>query len=441
MLGKLDDVVVGSGADSVGGEHDRLAGHVVGLDFLRFGRGRVAAAEKAGFLVVLHRAGVEAHAADELRIAAVLDRPAAQRRIDGDDGVVIFNEGLGNLVHGILVESIGAEDTVRAAGKRQLFGLALEGVRRDLHAGKALFGHEPVDQLVAPLQERDIDGVRNFVHRGGSGGGVVDVEVDLAVLDGRLVRVTALVGDAAAPGFQLFFGHAEVLKQLVRALSVHGADRGAADAQGELLLEDLFDGRDVVLLQKVVADAVDVAGGRQAAENGGVAAGRLFAESAGLHGPLRGSAVDEGEIHARSGEQIRSAHAAGVGGLHIDETEAAVLFEVLGELDDVVVGCRSDRVGGEYEGRAREVLRRFGGLFRLRRSVRSSGGRRSFRRAAGDKTEHHHQAEDQCQCFFHVVSPFQIQKSLYGFRRRRMGYVILLWHSPCGWRSPSRSRD
>ena len=269
---------------------------------------------------------------------------------------------------------------------------------------------------------------------------MVDVEVDLAVLDGRLVRVAALIGDAAAPGFEFFFGHTEVLKQLVCALGVHGADGGAADAQGELLLEDLFDGRDVVLLQKVVADAVDVAGGRQTAENGGIAAGRLFAEGAGLFGPLCGSAVDESKVNAGGSKEVGCAHAAGVGGLHIDETEAAVLFEVLGELDDVVVGCRSDRVGGEYESRAREVLRRFGGLFRLRRSVRSGGGRRSFRRAAGDKTEHHHQAEDQCQCFFHVVSPFQIQKSLYGFRRRRMGYVISLWHSPCGWRSPSRSR-
>ena len=42
--------------------------------------------------------------------------------------------------------------------------------------------------------------------------------------------------------------------------------RAVADAQGQLLLEDLLDGGDIVLLQECVGHAVDVADSSQAAE-------------------------------------------------------------------------------------------------------------------------------------------------------------------------------
>ena len=416
MLGQLHDVVVGSGAHRVGGEHQGGAGHVIGSDFRRRGFGRgLSAADQAGLLVVTQGAGVEINAAHQLGIRAAFHGPAAQSRVDFQDGVVVLDEGLGDLIDHVLIQILAAEDAVGAAGESQLFGLALEGVGGHAHAGEALLIHEPVDQLVAPLQERHVNRVGDLVHGGGSGGSVVDVEVDLSVLDGRLVGVAALVGDTAAPALQLVLGHAEVLKQLVGAFRVHGAHGGAADAQGQLLLEDLLDGRDAVLLQEVVADAVDVAGSGQAAQDGSVAAGGLFAQGAGLLGPLGGSAVDEGQVHALAGEQIGSAHAAGVGGLHVHQAEAAVVLQVLGQLHNVVVGSGAHRVRGEHQGGAGEV-------FRFRRRGRSrriagrgsggcSGSSRSrgsggFRRrgTAGRQTDDHHDSQDQCQSLFHADS-------------------------------------
>ena len=203
MLGQLYNVVIGGGADSVGGEHQSLAGHVVGSGLRGRGSGSGFAADQAGLLVVAESAGMEVDAADQLGIRAAFHSPAAQSRVDLQNGVVVLNEGLGDHIDDVLVQILTAEDAVGAAGEDQLCGLALEGVGGHAHAGKALLGHKPVDQLVAPLQEGHVAGVGDLVHGGGSGGGVVDVEVDLSVLDGRLVGVAALVGDPAAPALEI----------------------------------------------------------------------------------------------------------------------------------------------------------------------------------------------------------------------------------------------
>ena len=178
---------------------------------------------------------------------------------------------------------------------------------------------------------------------------MVDVEVDLAVRDGVCVGIAALVGDGAAPALQVVLGHAEVLEQQVSALSIHGALCGAADAQGQLLLEDLLDGGDIVLLQECVGHAVDVADSSQAADDRCIAAGSRLAQSAFLHCPLCRSTVDEGQIGVAGSKQIRSTHTARRVRVDVDSLETASLLQHLGHCNDHIVRARTDLIGAEVQ--------------------------------------------------------------------------------------------
>ena len=234
---------------------------------------------------------------------------------------------------------------------------------------------------------------------------MVDVEVDLAVLQSGLVLGAGLVGDGAAPALQVSLGHAEVLQQQVSALGVHGADSGAADAQGQLLLEDLLNGGDIVLLQEVVGDAVNVADGVQAAHDGHVAGGGSLAQGALFTGPLGRSAVDESQVHRAVSEQVRSAHAAGAGGLNVDQAEAAVVLQVLAHFHDGVVGGRANSIRGEHQGLAGEVGS--SGFSALSRLVGAGRGLGLAVAAAGNQRQRHDQCKDHRKYFFHVCSPFK----------------------------------
>ena len=109
------------------------------------------------------------------------------------------------------------------------------------------------------------------------------------------------------------------------------------DAQGQLLLEDLLDGGDIVLLQECVGHAVDVADSSQAADDRCIAAGSRLAQSAFLHCPLCRSTVDEGQIGVARSKQIRSAHTARRVRVDVDSLETATNLAFIGSIKDDIL--------------------------------------------------------------------------------------------------------